>query len=74
MSLASPCQFHEPGHAIAPTSPRPATMRTSDKVSAPSRGKPSSIDAQSTSCVVLLCVTLSVWSALGGRWNEEEGQ
>ena len=44
------------------------------KVSAPSRGKTSPIDAQSTGCVVLLCVTLSVWSALGGRWNEEEGQ
>ena len=67
MSLASPCQFHELGHAINPR-PRP------DKVSAPSRGKTSPIDAQSTGCVVLLCVTLSVWSALGGRWNEEEGQ
>ena len=71
MSLASPCQFHELGHAINPR-PRPANIGQSERAVA--RQDPSSIDAQSTSCVVLLCVTLSVWSALGGRWNEEEGQ
>jgi hypothetical protein len=49
--------------------------RTSDGVSAPGEAMmPSSIAPNLRAPEVLPCVTLSLCSVFGGRWNEEEGQ
>ena len=56
--MASPCQFHELGHAIAPTSTSWLANdshgpQTSDNVSAPPRHETSPMDSQSTNWVGL---------------------